>query len=135
MAKVGRPIAMTPEKKCVICGFDRIVDRAHIIPKTIFKNLKGYTKYIDYDSEATIYLCRNHHALFDFGKLTEDEGKKLRESISHFQPVIENLLNSEIKPIPKKVGRFEIEKAIKRFNRWKEKFYWVLGYEYAGKTT
>lgn len=61
-------------KKCCICGFDRIVELAHIIPAS-----KGGPLSI----ENTLPLCPNHHHLFDNRKLTESEllivTKKIQE--------------------------------------------------------
>ena len=51
-------------KNCCICGFDRVIKIAHIIPAS-----KGG----DLTYENTLPLCPNHHHLFDTKKLTNDE--------------------------------------------------------------
>ena len=51
-------------KCCVICGFDRIIEIAHIIPAS-----KGG----DLTYQNTLPLCPNHHHLFDNNKLIDIE--------------------------------------------------------------
>jgi len=50
--------------KCEICGFDRYVEKAHIIPRCLGG---GRSK------SNTVILCPNHHRLLDLGRLTSDE--------------------------------------------------------------
>lgn len=59
-------------KECKICGFNRIVEMAHIIPAS-----KGGEITV----ENMIGLCPNHHHLFDHKKLTNDEAEKLKERV------------------------------------------------------
>ena len=54
------------KKSCMICGFNRAIDKAHIIPKS-----KGGRK--------CIWLCPNHHRLFDRDKLSVEEHETLKE--------------------------------------------------------
>jgi hypothetical protein len=49
---------------CVVCGWDRCVEYAHIIPAA-----KGGTVHID----NIVVLCPNHHVLFDRHELDADE--------------------------------------------------------------
>lgn len=51
-------------QQCCICGFNRIVELAHIVPAS-----KGGP--LSYDN--TLPLCPNHHHLFDNKKLTDSE--------------------------------------------------------------
>ncbi len=64
-------------KKCQICGWDRgIVDICHIIPvKETGIKRSQYHK----DNGGTLYLCPNHHRLFDRGLLTVEEKEKIKE--------------------------------------------------------
>lgn len=55
-------------KSCVICGFNRAVEMAHIIPAR-----DGGT----YEEENLMPLCPNHHYLFDNNKLTSEEYETL----------------------------------------------------------
>ncbi|MCH8329589.1 MAG: hypothetical protein IIB81_04310 [Nanoarchaeota archaeon] len=48
----------------MICGFNRVIEKCHIIPKA-----KG--------GKECIWLCPNHHTLFDRGELTKEEFKKI----------------------------------------------------------
>lgn len=50
------PEAQKPRRSCMICGFDRTLQRAHIIPD----RLQG--PYADWN---LLDLCNNHHWLFD----------------------------------------------------------------------
>lgn len=56
-------------KSCCICGFNRIIEIAHIVPAA-----KGG----DLTYENTLPLCPNHHHLFDTKKLTIDEENNIQ---------------------------------------------------------
>lgn len=53
---------------CEICGENRTIDRCHIIP-TRFGG--------EFNEGNILYLCPTHHRLFDRGKLTVEEIKKI----------------------------------------------------------
>lgn len=53
------------EKKCTICGFDVVVETCHI--KDIAKfDLNTKVKIVN-SLDNLVYLCPNHHAMFDRG--------------------------------------------------------------------
>lgn len=52
------------EKKCIICGFDVVVQAHHIIPKS-----EGGTN----NPMNLAVLCPNHHAMADLGLIDRDE--------------------------------------------------------------
>lgn len=54
---------------CCICGFDRAVDLAHIVPRRDGGKVEKDNIYI---------LCPNHHRVFDRGLLTTDEKTRLK---------------------------------------------------------
>lgn len=56
------------ELKCVVCGFDRAIDGAHLVPAS-----RGGR----HDESNRIWLCPNHHRLFDERLLYESEVEKL----------------------------------------------------------
>ena len=60
-------------EKCVICEYDRFVELCKIIP--------GMNGGI-YSWNNTIYLCPNHHRLFDNHLLLPDELAKLTDNIA-----------------------------------------------------
>jgi hypothetical protein len=55
-------------KPCEICGEDRIINYAHIIPR----GAGGGSHEKNY-----LYLCPTHHHLFDFDRLSKEEWGKL----------------------------------------------------------
>lgn len=55
---------------CVVCGWSRCIDVAHIIPAK-----DGGTM----DVSNLMPLCPNHHHLYDYGGLTVDEVAKIEE--------------------------------------------------------
>jgi hypothetical protein len=57
-------------KSCCICGFNRIIEVAHIIPAS-----KGG----DLTYQNTLPLCPNHHHLFDNKKLTTEEELEIKK--------------------------------------------------------
>ena len=63
-------------KRCVICGFSRVVDEAHIAntwkeAMTIFHGGNLTNK--------TTYMCPNHHRLYDRHLLVDEEIESLPE--------------------------------------------------------
>lgn len=53
---------------CEICGFDRLVEQAHIIPARLNGPKTAYN---------ILDLCPNHHRLFDRNLLTQFEFEKI----------------------------------------------------------
>lgn len=59
---------------CEICGFSRLVQTCHIVPMS-----KGGT----YDNFNILFLCPNHHRLFDRRELSEDEYSKIADKVEY----------------------------------------------------
>jgi len=57
---------------CEICGFDRFIEMAHIIPSS-----EGGT----YHKNNICMLCPNHHRLLDHGGISSDEISKIEAKI------------------------------------------------------
>ena len=53
---------------CHICGESRVINNSHIIPREV-----GGAN----SEDNIIFLCANHHHLFDHGKLTQNEFSKI----------------------------------------------------------
>lgn len=64
--------------KCEICNFERYIEKCHIIPKFL-----GGGKDID----NVVFLCPNHHKLFDYALLNNEE-------LLAIEPKILKLVNS-----------------------------------------
>jgi len=62
-------------KSCLICGFDRCIDAAHIV-----SHRNGGTM----DDENLIPLCPNHHRLFDASQLLAEEAEQLKHRIPDY---------------------------------------------------
>ena len=62
-------VLLTKEKKCLICGETRKVEKCHLPSKRFLDD------YLT--REYIIYLCPTHHKLLDRGGLTEKEKEKL----------------------------------------------------------
>jgi hypothetical protein len=55
------------EKKCKICGYNKFVDVAHIVP---IKDFSDNTLLMEVNhKDNLLYLCPNHHKEFDNGLL------------------------------------------------------------------
>ena len=69
------------EKKCALCGckIERIVQAAHIYPVADIRkrrDLNFESKFsLAVDKDNGIWLCENHHKLFDSGLIWFEEGK------------------------------------------------------------
>ena len=59
-------------KECQICGFDRIIEIAHILPAAKGGQLS---------KENTVPLCPNHHHLFDHNRLLKEEFEKIKDKV------------------------------------------------------
>lgn len=87
---------------CVICGFDRVVDRCHIIPRRVIGGIIGFEKLASFaPSRNLITLCKNHHVLFDSQKLTDEEWQMIRPYIAGIKKDLLRIANSNLKPIGK----------------------------------
>jgi len=62
----------TWKKKCVICGEDRTVNRAHIIPRRLGGPFEGWN---------LLCLCALHHGCFDEDELTNAEWCKIEKKV------------------------------------------------------
>ena len=58
--------------KCEICGFDRYLEKCHLIPRDLGGGKEIYNQVI---------LCPNHHKLLDWGRLTNIESLPLENKI------------------------------------------------------
>lgn len=69
------------EKKCALCGckIDRIIQAAHIYPVSDIRKLQNLDfeskLKLAVDADNGIWLCENHHKLFDSGLIWFNEGK------------------------------------------------------------
>lgn len=61
-------------KLCVVCGEERTIDRAHILPRA---------KYKDFEDQLWnhLHLCAKHHRCFDVNELYESEFTKIKDQI------------------------------------------------------
>ena len=119
MAKVGRPTI----RSCAICGMNRSVDRAHLIPRRIAVGVIGLSKYKDYDGINIVPLCKNHHFLFDSNRLNDDEWGKLSPYFLPLMSDILNLLNSNLIPVRNKSSEYiinETKKKERMIRKWSE---------------
>lgn len=60
---------------CIICGEDRAVDAAHLVPRAEIGER--------WDEWLTVTLCPTHHKVFDMGRCTPDEMSILKPLIDH----------------------------------------------------
>ena len=60
------------DSNCEICGFDRYIEICHIIPSSIGGG---------YEKSNILFLCPNHHRLFDNQLLNKDEWNKISNKV------------------------------------------------------
>lgn len=111
------------KKKCVLCGFDRAVDRCHIIPRHLLRRVKGYRQYAKYGetSKNIVYLCKNHHFLYDHFALNEGEWRLMLSYVhDRMWPEIMEIVNSDLETEGKYDHAFEVRE--RKFERWKQSF-------------
>ena len=122
------------KKACRICGVDRvgIIDRAHIIPRHILEvlpmpRLRRFAKFTNQESMNVIFLCRNHHVLFDSYRLTLTELEAITPQIEKMKVVLLEMLNRE--PTPRKylgVDELFFKRYLMAYRKWRDKFGKVL---------
>jgi len=72
--QVGRRQRMREkeEKRCDVCGWDRFLEMAHIVPSR-----DGGT----YHKNNILFLCPNHHRLLDHGGLSSNEFLEIENAL------------------------------------------------------
>lgn len=69
------------KNKCLICGFDRVTDRCHLIPQRVLYVLpdtRVFNQMKEFEGVNIVRLCKNHHALLDKHLLNKDEFETIR---------------------------------------------------------
>jgi hypothetical protein len=75
---------LPPHSKCLICGLTKPLETSHIIPVRAFYSIPHVDKgiFLNYGCINTMTLCRNHHKLFDKGKLDKRAAAKIKTHVS-----------------------------------------------------
>jgi len=70
--------------RCLVCGIDKPLDGAHIIPDRLLRPypIINKKKFRDYDGVNVFNLCSNHHRAYDHDMLTIEEFELLRPHIN-----------------------------------------------------
>lgn len=114
-------------RKCFLCEETRSLDRAHILPRHIIKEVQGIRRYAKFEGnkKGIIILCKNHHFLFDHFKLNDDEWFRLLVQIKkQIGDVLLDVLNSSLTPKKEKdiigKGKMVMRNLTykRRFERW-----------------
>ena len=87
------------DRRCIVCGYRKSLDRVHFIPKFFLPFLEGYEEYAKFNSSNIGLLCKNHHWEYDHFSLKPDELIKVLNYISDigFSDTFDELLNSVIR--------------------------------------
>ena len=104
---------------CEICGFNRAVDRCHIIPYSITHYFLPTSQYREktrkYETDNIIILCKNHHFVFDHAKLEKEEFDKIEVKVMKMHKyIIEAVREDASKGLIK-------NEFVDRFVRWEAK--------------
>lgn len=85
---VGQVIGFDPSPKCAVCGVNEPLERCHVIPRKDIRKVEPdiataptLKKLMGFSPENTVILCRNHHKLFDAGKLSADELQNIQNKV------------------------------------------------------
>lgn len=116
-------------KACFLCGYTRLVDRCHLIPKRVIKGIAGYKRMESYEGKHIVLLCKNCHFLFDFNRLTDEEWDKLRMAFKPLYKEIEALLNSKLVPKDKDMSYDQKVSKQKIVSKWIEKYHYQIGFQ------
>ena len=105
--------------KCLICGYDRFVERAHILPRFAMVLIQDYRDLAENDEQNIILLCRNHHWEYDHNLLSDNDYKIIYNEVIAREPFFnkyEKLIISHVVVEPNHHHFFK--KGAKRVNDW-----------------
>lgn len=102
-----KEVKIKPGSTCLICGIEKPLDNAHIIPDSILRQQPEINKrrFRDHDGLNIFYLCCNHHRAYDHDLLSPEEFEIVKPRI---QQAIDTL-NSHIVEVL--AARVELSKA------------------------
>ena len=114
-------------KACAVCHIQRprVIDRAHIIPRHLVDGVSGFRRLARFEGKNIVYLCRNHHTLFDAYDLAPVEWEKLTPHIQRMEKEILALLNSDLRSFKKKLNHLEERQhnnKVRAHERWRQRF-------------
>lgn len=112
----------TQRTTCLICGTDKNLHRAHIIPRNIvsciIENSEDKDRLMSYSEDNVFILCEKHHRAFDCFKMP------LREVV-HIYPYLDIGYRDFISFLNTKSVK---EKDRKKIDRWADKTNkWLFG--------
>jgi hypothetical protein len=70
------------EQKCLICGYSKHLERAHILPKSFVRLIEEFQNYSRFDNENIMLLCKNHHWEYDHDILDDDDFIKILKTVA-----------------------------------------------------
>lgn len=101
--------------KCSICGIDNGLQRAHIVPQYLIRDIieDGIDKaeWLSFDGSNIFALCKTHHRQYDSFSLSNEDIEKIRG-------IVDKKLCEFIQFVEDKSVR---EKKLIRFDRWAER--------------
>lgn len=68
---------------CLVCGYSKHLERAHIIPKSLLRYIEGYQEYSKFDNDNIVFLCKNHHWEYDHDLISNEDYKKIVKEITN----------------------------------------------------
>lgn len=98
---------------CAICGENRYTERAHILPKFLFKSSGKNADLFDFKGKNIVLLCPTHHKLYDHHKLNPFEKEKLSKLVYGMIPEMLRIGDD---------GYLGFSREVCSFYRWFNKF-------------
>lgn len=106
---------------CAICGVDRPLDRAHVIPKRYLEDIETLWKdkvlrkaTLSYTGLNSLILCKNHHWLFDHFQLTHDEFAPIHKKVADLL-ILAGEIASRVVDFDNKGDEFHIRNKIMKW--------------------
>lgn len=84
---------VTDETECFLCGESRSLQKAHILPATIFKGMEYEGEGLPHIHDIMM-LCPNHHWAYDHYQLIESELEKMRPILDTYSDVMGKMLKT-----------------------------------------
>lgn len=68
---------------CLLCNENRILERAHILPRRFVSGIGGLERLESHDDDNIILLCPTHHWCYDHFLLSKEESKVVVDNTIH----------------------------------------------------
>ncbi len=107
--------------KCIVCGYDKFLERCHIIPKRFTVHVEGYTHYTKFGTNNIVPMCPNHHWEYDHDLMDDIDYVKMMDSIVSdkvFLPDFSTFICGKVSLDEGNTYNHKTIRAVEMINKW-----------------